>query len=52
LKAVAGAARTEIVAAKFFVKFLVAVDHAQAALDSGFGWEALAALTGALERIG
>ena len=49
LKAAAGAAGAQVVAAEFFDEFFFAVDHARAALHFGLGRIALAALTAALE---
>jgi len=50
LKSASGAAGAEILPAKFFDEFLIAVHDAIAAAYLRFGRESFAALTAALER--
>jgi hypothetical protein len=52
LKAQSGAAGTQVISAEFFNQLFVFADDADAASDSGFGWEAFSALTAPLERRG
>jgi hypothetical protein len=51
LKAPRRTARARIVAPELLEQFLIAMHHANAAFDMGFGWESLAAFTSDLERM-
>jgi hypothetical protein len=49
LKAFPGIARTQVIAAEFFLQLDIAMNEAPASLHMGFGWERLPALTRSLE---
>jgi hypothetical protein len=52
LKSPRGAARAKVFAAELFQKFYIPVYEADAAPDTGFRWERLAALAHRLKRRG